>query len=92
MEATTNNKYDKISDCGNYGFLSHGTHTEGGSLWLILSDEMRAWMISEDMAHEAEHDTLITDNVWCVDEMGLAIDDHEENMRYLMAGIEAEFA
>jgi len=91
MEATTNNKYDKISECGKYGFLSHGSHTEGGSLWLICTDEYRAWLISEDLGYEAV-DELITDDVWCVDEMHLAIDDHEEDMRYLMAGIEAEFA
>lgn len=87
--ATTTHTYDKISDCGKYGFVSHGTHTEGGSLWLIHSDEMRAWLISEG---EQPIDDLITDDVWSVDEMDLAIDDHEENMRYLMAGIEAEFA
>ena len=87
--ATTTHNYDKISDCGKYGFLSHGTHTEGGSLWLIHSDEMRAWLISEA---EDPSDEKINDDVWCVDEMGLAIDDHEEEMRYLMAAIEAEFA
>jgi|TARA_R100000458_G_C8245995_1_gene223943 hypothetical protein len=88
MEATART-YDKISECGKYGFLSHGTHTEGGSLWLINSDEMRAWLISEGMNPD---DININDDVWSVEEMDRAIDDHEEDMAYLMAGIEAEFA